>query len=233
MTGADPNRIDGIERYHRELAELIGFGGADNEENIRPAFQSCLVAYCADHAERLVLAPELRSDVGNKPDGTVRDSLRMTRGLWEAKDAHDDLDREIRNKLGQGYSGDNILFENSVTAALVQNDQEVSRTDLADPVTLDELIWKFLDYELPEIQEFREAHQQFRDDLPVALDSLRETIVDAEDSNAECQRAPELFLDLCHQSISPDVTNDNVREIWFMPGGRRRGISGPGGRVRP
>ena len=133
-----------IERYHRELAELIEFGGMDNEENIRPAFQNCLSAYCAEHSERLVLVPELRSDRSNKPDGTVRDSLRMTRGLWEAKDTHDDLDREIRNKLDQGYSGDNILFEDSRTAVLFQDQQEVLRTDMIAPASLHELIRKFL-----------------------------------------------------------------------------------------
>ena len=205
-----------IERYHRELVELIEFGGADNEENIRPAFQNCLTAYCTDHAERLVLVPELRSDAGNKPDGTVRDSLRMTRGLWEAKDAHDDLDREIRNKLAQGYSGENILFENSVNAVLVQNDQEVVRTEMADAAALDELIRKFLDYELPEIQEFRDARQQFKNDLPAVLESLRQTVVEAEASNAEYQGAAKLFLELCHQSISPDVTIDNVREMLIQ-----------------
>ena len=42
-----------IERYHRELAELIEFCGADNEENIRPKFQNCLAAYCAEQSERL------------------------------------------------------------------------------------------------------------------------------------------------------------------------------------
>ena len=205
-----------IDRYYGELSQLIEFGGLDNEENIRPAFQNCLAAYCSDHAERLVLVPELQSDRSNKPDGTIRDSLRMTRGLWEAKDTHDDLDREIRNKLGQGYSGENILFENSVTAVLVQNDQEVLRTDMADPVALDELIRKFLDYELLEIQEFREARQQFKDDLPAVLESLRQTIVEAETNNDEYQRAAELFLELCHQSISPNVTNENVREMLIQ-----------------
>ena len=73
------------------------------------------------------------------------------------------------------------------------------------------LIRRFLDYELPEIQEFRDARQQFKDDLPAVLESLRETIVDAEASNVEYQGAAQLFLDLCHQSISPKVTNDNVQ----------------------
>ena len=205
-----------IDSYYEQLRELIEFGGATNEENIRLAFLNCLSDYCKEHSERFVLVPELRSDRSNKPDGTVRDSLRMTRGLWEAKDTHDDLDREIQNKLGQGYSGDNILFENSATAVLVQDDQEVFRTNMSDPASLDELIRRFLDYELPEIQEFREARQQFKNDLPAVLESLRETIVEAEASNAEYQGAAQLFLELCHQSISPKVTNDNVREMLIQ-----------------
>ena len=205
-----------IDRYYDELSQLIEFGGLANEENIRPAFQNCLAAYCAEHSERLVLVPELRSDRSNKPDGTIRDSLRMTRGLWEAKDTHDDLDREIQNKLSQGYSGDNILFEDSRTAVLVQDNHEALRTDMADPATLHELIRKFLDYELPEIKEFREARQQFKTDLPTVLERLRETIVEAESGNRGYQEASKIFLELCHQSISPNVTNDNVREMLIQ-----------------
>ena len=66
------------------------------------------------------------------------------------------------------------------------------------------------------IQEFREARQQFKDDLPAVLESLRETIVEAEAGNAEYQGAAQLFLELCHQSISPNVTNDNVREMLIQ-----------------
>ena len=205
-----------IERYHRELAELIEFGGADNEENIRPAFLNCLGAYCADHAERLVIVTELRTDRSNKPDGTIRDSLRMTRGLWEAKDTHDDLDREVHNKLEQGYPSDNILFEDSRTAILFQDRQEAMRVDMTDPAPLDALIRQFLNYELPEIQEFREARQQFKDDLPAVLDNLRDTIVDAEASNTRYQEGARIFLELCHQSISPAVSNDNVREMLIQ-----------------
>ena len=205
-----------IDSYYEQLRELIEFGGATNEENIRLAFLNCLSDYCKEHSERFVLVPELRSDRSNKPDGTIRDSLRMTRGLWEAKDTHDDLDREIRNKLGQGYSGDNILFENSRTAVLVQGDQEVMRTDMANAAALDQLIRRFLNYELPQIQEFRDARQQFKDDLPAVLESLRETIVEAEASNPSYQEGARIFLELCHQSISPKVTNDNVREMLIQ-----------------
>ena len=205
-----------IDRYYDELSQLIEYGGLANEENIRSAFQNCLAAYCAEHSERLVLVPELRSDRSNKPDGTIRDSLRMTRGLWEAKDTYDDLNREIRNKLSQGYSGDNILFEDSRTAVLVQDHHEAMRTDMADPAALHELIRKFLGYELPEIKEFREARHQFQTDLPAVLERLRETVVEAEAGNSGYQEAARIFLELCHQSISPEVSNDHVREMLIQ-----------------
>ena len=205
-----------IERYYSELSQLIEIGGLANEENIRSAFQNCLAAYCAEHPERLLLIPELRSDSSNKPDGTIRDSLRMTRGLWEAKDTYDDLDREIRNKLSQGYSSDNIVFEDSRTAVLFQDQQEVMRTDMTDPAALHELIRKFLNYELPEITEFREARHQFKTDLPTVLEKLRETVLEAESGNPGYQEAARIFLELCHQSISPDVSNDNVREMLIQ-----------------
>ena len=62
----------------------------------------------------------------------------------------------------------------------------------------------------------REARQQFKDDLPAVLESLRETIVEAEACNHEYERAAKLFLELCHQFVSPDVTNDNVREMLIQ-----------------
>ena len=40
-----------IEEYRTKLQDLIELGGSDNEENIRPAFQNCLDAYCRDHRE--------------------------------------------------------------------------------------------------------------------------------------------------------------------------------------
>ena len=56
---------------------------------------NCLSEYCSNHRENLKLIPELAAQ-GGIPDGTVKDSLRMARGYWEAKDTHDDLDTEIQ-----------------------------------------------------------------------------------------------------------------------------------------
>ena len=77
-----------IETYYKELEDIIQFGGSDNESSIRAAFQTCLSQYCANHRENLKLIPELAGP-GGIPDGTVKDTLRMARGYWEAKDTHD------------------------------------------------------------------------------------------------------------------------------------------------
>ena len=205
-----------IERYYAELAELVQFGGSDSEQNIRRAFENCLAAYCAAHKERMVLVPELASSKGNKPDGTVRDALRMARGYWEAKDSHDDLDAEIQAKFNRGYPRDNIVFEDSGTAVLFQNRNEAMRVDMSRPGELHRLIQTFLDYELPEIEEFRQAQQQFKADLPSVLENLREAVIEAEASNLRYQEAAVLFLALCRHSISPDVSESDVREMLLQ-----------------
>ena len=205
-----------IEEYRAKLQELIEFGGSDNEENIRPAFQNCLDAYCHDHRERLVLIPELKTSPGNKPDGTVKDSLRMARGYWEAKDSHDDLDAEIKVKFNRGYPADNIIFEDSQTAVLVQNGNEAMRVDMSRDGELHRLIRIFLDYEVPEIQEFRHAQSQFKTDLPTVLENLRATVAEAEADNPDYQEAASSFLDLCRRTIGPAVSPADVQEMLLQ-----------------
>ena len=205
-----------IDRYYADLAELIELGGSDNELNIRPAFQNCLAAYCSAHKEKLLLVPELTSSKGNKPDGTIRDALRMARGYWEAKDPHDDLDAEIQVKFSQGYPRDNILFEDSRVAVLFQNGAEAMRVDMTDASKLHRLIDSFLNYELPEIEEFRQAQEQFKADLLSVLENLRQTVAEAEEGNVRYQEAARLFLALCRHSISPDVSEGDVREMLLQ-----------------
>ena len=205
-----------IARYREELQRLLDFGGSDNESSIRRAFAVCLDSYCREHRERLALVDELSYRSRVYPDGTVKDSLRMARGYWEAKDTHDDLDAEIQNKFNLGYPRDNIIFEDSETAVLVQNGDVAMRVDMRREGELHRLIRRFLDYELPEIEDFRKAQSQFKDDLPSVLASLRETIEEARRDNAEYQDAAAVFLELCHQSIGPDVSDEDVREMLMQ-----------------
>ena len=205
-----------IARYRAELDRLFQFGGSANEQSIRRAFENCLADYCAEHKEKLALVPELRTPAGVIPDGTVKDSLRMARGYWEAKDSQDNLDAEIQRKFNRGYPRDNIIFEDSQTAVLIQNQDVAMRVNMSRPGELHRLIKRFLDYELPEIEEFRHAQRQFKADLPSVLDNLRQTIAHAERQNPDYQAAAAAFLAVCHQTISPNVSSDDVREMLLQ-----------------
>ena len=205
-----------IERYYEEKQRLIDFGGSDNEQNIRRAFAVCLDSYCREHREKLALVDELEAPLRNRPDGTVKDSLRMTRGYWEAKDSHDDLDAEIQAKFNRGYPRDNIVFEDSRAAVLFQNGAQAMRADMSRPADLHRLIRAFLDYELPEIEEFRQAQQQFKADLPAVLENLRQAVADAEAGNAAYQASAARFLELCQRTISPAVSAADVREMLLQ-----------------
>jgi len=205
-----------IAAYYARRQELVEFGGSDNELNIRPAFQNCLDAYCREHKERLVLIPELKTAGNVVPDGTVKDTLRMARGYWEAKDSHDDLETEIRRKFDRGYPRDNILFEDSDTAVLVQNGDVALRVDMSRPGELHRLIRRFLDYELPNIEEFRQAQAQFKADLPAVLENLRQSVAAAEEGNDEYRAKASEFVVLCRRSIGPDVSEADVREMLLQ-----------------
>ena len=205
-----------IARYRAELDRLVAFGGSTSELSIRRAFENCLADYCAEHKEKLALVPELRTPAGVIPDGTVKDSLRMARGYWEAKDSQDNLDAEIQRKFNRGYPRDNIIFEDSQTAVLIQNQDVAMRVNMSRPGELHRLIKRFLDYELPEIEEFRHAQRQFKADLPSVLDNLRQTIAHAERQNPDYQSAAAAFLAVCHQTISPNVSSDDVREMLLQ-----------------
>ena len=205
-----------IEAYYSKLQELVQFGGSDNELNIRPAFQYCLDAYCQEHKEKLVLIPELKAPGNVYPDGTIKDTLRMARGYWEAKDTHDNLEEEIQEKFDKGYPKDNILFEDSKTAVLVQNGDQTLRADMTRPGELHRLIRRFLDYELPNIEEFRQAQAQFKTDLPAVLENLRQSVASAEEGNADYREKASKFLELCKQTIGPDLSEADVREMLLQ-----------------
>ena len=210
-----------IEQYRTKLRELIEFGGSDNEQNIRRAFENCLDAYCREGGRNFYLIAERSTPSGARPDGTVVDSLRQARGFWEAKDSHDDLDAEIQKKFNAGYRLENIVFEDSSTAVLFQGQQgqtpqETLRVDMSHPEELHSLIVRFLDYERPKITEFRQAQQQFKSDLPSVISSLRESVETAEAGNPNYRAAAADFLAVCQRSISPAVTGDDVREMLLQ-----------------
>ena len=65
-----------VEHYHEELRQLIEFGGSDNEQSIRRAFESCLTAYCREHGKKIELVAHRLH--GNCLVGSSRCAQRRT-----------------------------------------------------------------------------------------------------------------------------------------------------------
>jgi hypothetical protein len=84
-------------------------------------------------------------------------ALRVPFGYWEAKDTDDDLDDEIEKKFRKGYPQDNIIFDDSHDAVLIQNRRQVMRCGVEDPEQLQKLLELYFDYERPEIADFRQS----------------------------------------------------------------------------
>ncbi len=207
-----------INAYLADLDRIRKVGGTLNEQTIRPAFRQLLRDW--SRADDLVFLEELEFATSQKskvyPDGTVLHDLRVPLGFWEAKDTKDDLDTEISKKLRAGYPQTNILFENSETAILIQNRNEVMRCAMTDTDALEKLLKLFFSYERPEIEEFRKAVEQFRADLPHVLDALRARIDEAYDTNEEFREAADKFLEQAKRTINPAVAEADIREMLIQ-----------------
>ena len=99
---------------------------------------------------------------------------------------------------------------------LVQSRELAMRVDMTRPGELHRLIQRFLDYELPQIGEFRQARQQFKTDLPSVLEDLRAAVEAAAARNANYRTAAAAFLAVCHRTISPEVSDADVREMLLQ-----------------
>jgi predicted helicase len=204
-----------ISQYYRDLDQIIQYGGRRNESQIRFAFQRLLNEYCQPKDFLVVAELDYRTKRGNliRLDGVVKDALRLEWGYWEAKDEDDDLEKEIEKKLAKGYPDDNILFEDSQTAILLRQGEVCWRVAMRDEQALDQLLTEFINYERPEVKDFRSAIAVFNEDLPTILIRLREMINEQSENNVSFVTARDKFLGICQQSINPEVNRDDVREM--------------------
>ncbi|MGI0481895.1 type ISP restriction/modification enzyme [Geminocystis sp. CENA526] len=204
-----------ISQYHNEVEKIKRYGGRKNESTIRVAFQNLLNNYC--QTRNFLLIPELPyKNQRIIPDGTIKDALQLDWGYWESKDEDDDLDLEIEKKFAKGYPNDNILFEDSITAILIQSGVEKMRVSMQNIDALDKILKEFIDYQRPEVAEFYQAITKFKDDLPTLINTLRESIDLASNNNQQFIAKRDTFLSLCQNSINPNITPEDVREMMIQ-----------------
>ncbi|KAM3100480.1 type ISP restriction/modification enzyme [Phormidesmis sp. 146-12] len=204
-----------ITQYHAEVQKIIQYGGSRNEGAISGAFFNLLNEYCKTRDFVLIGQLEYPAKNGKmvRPDGTVKDALRLDWGFWESKDEDDNLDEEIRKKFAKGYPNDNILFEDSQMAVLIQAGQEVSRVLMKDADSLDRLLNAFINYVRPEVKSFREAIESFKGDLPTIVETLRSLLQQQDQTNAQYQQSRDQFWQICQDSINPAITLLDVQEM--------------------
>ncbi|MEP3436109.1 MAG: type ISP restriction/modification enzyme [Hoeflea sp.] len=207
-----------VQHFLNDLDRLKKLSGSLNEQTVREAFKDLLKAWARQN--NLLFVAELDYATGQKtkvyPDGTILHDLRVPLGYWEAKDTKDDLDDEIVKKFARGYPQDNIIFENTEEAVLIQHRQEAFRCKMADTENLLKLLNLFFGYERAEIAEFRKAVELFKADLPHVLEALREKINDAYADNAEFQTEATRFLAHVKETVNPHLAEADVREMLIQ-----------------
>jgi predicted helicase len=207
-----------IQRYLDELSDLRRLSGTERETVVREAFKSLLKGWGRSHELKFI--PEYPLTTANNDkryiDGALVDPIRIPFGYWEAKDSKDNLDREIERKFRRGYPQDNIIFEDSREAVLIQDTKVVMRCEVSIVPSLQELLNQFFSYESPARARFRRAIEQFKVDLPDVLDTLRRIVDVAGDQNASFQKSAERFLKHARTTIHPTVTAADINEMLIQ-----------------
>jgi predicted helicase len=189
-----------------------------SEGNVRRAFGQTLSAL--GRKLEWVLVEELSRKSTREgrviPDGTLRDAYRLPRGYWEAKDSHDDIDAEIAKKKGRGYPLDNIIFEDTQTAVLYQDGNEVRRAEMSDSAQLAHLLEAFFNYQEEIYDEFESAIEAFADVVPDIGRGLQGKIASAHKDNRAFQEAFAQFENVCKTALNPNISREAIDEMLIQ-----------------
>ena len=192
--------------------------GVTHETAVRSAFQS-LLELCGKKSN-LILVPEHSIKRPNNKriivDGALVDKYKLDHGYWEAKDIHDDLNKEVNRKFEAGYPRDNILFQTPEQAILWQDERLVLDNDLSDPKQLIETLEVFFSYRSREITEWQNAVAQFKDKVPDIGRGLAELIRKERRTNRRFITAFVEFLEKCRSSINPNLSEAAVEEMLIQ-----------------
>jgi len=201
-----------IKQYYEALQSYRD-QGVKHEGALETAFQRLLADVAKTHHCTLIPKQKIRINKNNLfPDGTVRD-IFARRGFWEAKDTDDDLDKEIAAKIAKGYPLSNTIFEDTRQAVLFQGGLEKYRLDMTKEEELTSLLNEFFAYTEPEIEDFQQAVEEFKDRVPELAKGLVGKLDEAHKSNKKFQAAFEGFFTVCQQTLNPNISRAAVDEM--------------------
>jgi len=191
-----------INEYRAELDRLRAISGSQRESVLREAFKDLLKRWGKAHDLQFIAEHDILTKQMTRiyTDGALLHGLRVPFGYWEAKDANDDLDKEIEAKFRKGYPKDNIVFTDDRQAVLWQDGGEVMRAAMqGDDDRLLRLLTRFFAHERKEIADFNKAVKQFATDL-----------------SRDFAAAVQAFLKHARDAINPAVSEDDVREMLIQ-----------------
>lgn len=204
-----------INQYYNQRDNLKRVG-VTNEMAIKQPFDNLLLNLAS--AKHYVYATEvtIKNENGKnvRPDGILMNELRIHKGYVESKDTNDTLDEEINKKLYKdGYPKNNIIFQDSIFAVLIQNNVEIARVEMADADKLEKILNQFIDYVPEYIEKFNEALEKFKEDIPVIVATLRQTIDLEYTKNEAFITGFKVFFEMCQKEINPHIAKEDIREM--------------------
>lgn len=189
--------------------------GHTTEGNTRSAFADLLKKCCSPYGWHLVEEYQFKG-TNKKPlraDGALVDDLTLVHGLWEAKDADDDLTKEIKRKRDAGYPLTNILFQSPGHAVLYQGDRIAFNDVITTPEKLVEVLVLFFEHKQSHEVDWEEAVTKFAEKIPDLAKGVTAILEGEFKQNAAFRENFQSFAELCRQSINPDLTDDSIRKM--------------------
>lgn len=217
MTPLTTRRINkAFKDYYALLDSYDKHGQMTIESTTETAMKRLLGDWCSMLGGWTLIKESIKTPRGRSiiPDGIIRDHLNSTRGFWEAKDEADDLEGEIELKRRKGYPFDkNLLFDDTTTAVLFQNDARLGECSIRDQENLQKLLEDFFAWSTPDIDGFHEAMDHFYEDLPRFAEALHKRIEEAKSNNRKFVEQLNRFYEVCRESLNPAVTVSQIEEM--------------------
>jgi predicted helicase len=203
-----------VKGYYETL-ERFGRGKFDNEGNVRRAFEA-LLEKCARAFEWTVVPEYQITRAGKNPlrvDAALLDAFNLPRGYWEAKDEKDDLKAEMNKKFAAGYPRTNILFQAPARAILVQDGRIAFDGEIAEPEKLVDVLRLFFEWRQPHQEDWDRAVRDFSERIPEIAQGAMKLIVGERKSNPTFVTRFTAFVQLCRESINPELKDEAVEEM--------------------
>ena len=206
-----------IQAYYQELKTFERVEQS-HEGTVKIAFQHLLENIAKQF--KWVLTQENTLKRGQKCirlDGVLFDEANLPRGYWEAKDAKDDLGKEVQKKLyTDNYPDDNILFQAPDRAILYQNGREVLDVSLVEPANLIKILEQFFNFQRPEYERWDLAADEFKSRVPKLAKKLLVLIQSARVDDKPFAKAFYAFAEQCRQAINPILADAAIEEMLIQ-----------------